>query len=170
MEIVSKFVVGSDEGVADFFAVEKPSFLNLYKEFVSEKDMQCYIDEHFDVREKINELNNLSNQLIITYQDNTPVGYGLLKGGSRHPKFSEEKRTTEMVFAILPQYHFPEIQQSLWNKCFSAAKLTDVIWTNVLKHDPLLHFLKKMGFNDVEDSHTNPFSLPSSTLVLELKK
>jgi len=169
MEIISKFVVGSDEGISDFFAVEKPSFFNLHKEFVPEEDIQQYMDSHFDVREKINELNDLSNQLIITYKDDIPVGYASLKGGSVYPRLPEERRSTQVFFAILPEYHSPEIQHSLWDKCFAAAKPTDIIWTNVLKHDPLLHFLEKVGFIAVKESKTASFSLPSSVLVLELK-
>jgi hypothetical protein len=54
----------------------------------------------------------------------------------------------------------PEIRQSLWKKCRSAVSFTDVIWINILAHDPLLEFFKELGFVAVADSQSGPFQLP----------
>ncbi len=166
MEIVSKFTVGSDQGVNDFFAVEEPSFIALHKDFVEEQKIEEYIDEHFDHRQKINDLNDLSIQLIITYQDEKPVGYSILKSGSEYPEMPKDKRVTEIIFAILPEYNSVEVQQSLWKKTLSAASFTDIIWINIFQHHYLLNFFKDLGFETVKESQGEPFLLDSYILSL----
>jgi hypothetical protein len=60
----------------------------------------------------------------------------------------------------------PEIRQSLWKKCRSAVSFTDVIWINILAHDPLLEFLKESVLL-VADSQSGPFQLPSHILAMK---
>jgi hypothetical protein len=169
MNIVSKFTVGSDEGMDNLFDIIKPSVQNLHKELVSEEDITHYI-QHLDQRKMITALNDLSNQLIITYQDQKPIGYAILKSGSRYPGLPEEKRATELNFVILQEYDSPEVRQSLWKKCRAAVAFTDIVWTDMIARDPLLGFLKEAGFVITEDSHTGPFQLPSYRLALEITK
>lgn len=169
MEIISKFTIGSDEGVDDLFTVIKSSINTVYKEIIPEEEIKQYI-ENWDPRKMINELNNLSNQLIITYADQKPVGYGILKSGSGYPGSPEEKRITELNFVILQEYNSPETRESLWKKCRSATAFTDIIWTNILTEDPLLGFLKETGFAIKEDSKATPFQLPSYIVEMQINK
>lgn len=169
MEIVSKFTIGSDEGVNDLFKIIRSSLNSTYKEFISEEEIKQYIED-WDPRKMINELNNLSNQLIITYADQKPVGYGIVKSGSGYPGSSEEKRYTELNFVILQEYNTPETRESLWKKCKSAASFTDIIWTNILTEDPLLEFLKESGFVIKENAKITPFQLPSYIIEMQISK
>ncbi|MFP3598685.1 hypothetical protein [Chryseobacterium sp. SIMBA_029] len=169
MNIVSKFTVGSDEGIDNLFDVIRPSVSSLYKELVPKEDIKNYI-QHLDRRKVINELNDLSNQLIMTYLDEQPIGYSILKSGSRYPGLSEEKRATELSFVILQEYNSPEVRQSHWKKCRAAVAFTDIIWINMLINDPLLEFLKESGFSIVEETHSGPFQLPSYLLTMDITK
>lgn len=169
MEIISKFTIGSDEGVDDLFTVIKSSVKTMYKELVSEEEITQYI-ENWDPRKMINELNNLSNQLIVTYAGQKPVGYGIVKSGSGYPGSLEGKRFTELNFVILKEYDTPETRESLWKKCKTAASFTDIIWTNILTEDPLLEFLKETGFVIKENSKTTPFQLPSYIVEMQVSK
>ncbi|RXM50450.1 MULTISPECIES: hypothetical protein [unclassified Chryseobacterium] len=169
MEIISKFTIGSDEGVDDLFTVIKSSVKTMYKELVSEEEITQYI-ENWDPRKMINELNNLSNQLIVTYAGQKPVGYGIVKSGSGYPGSLEGKRFTELNFVILKEYDTPETRSSLWKKCKTAASFTDIIWTNILTEDPLLEFLKETGFVIKENSKTTPFQLPSYIVEMQVSK
>ncbi|MCX8523284.1 hypothetical protein OF897_05020 [Chryseobacterium formosus] len=170
MEIVSKFVIGSDKGVSDFLNVKKLAFINLHKSFISEEEINSYIEENFDERKTINELNNLSNQLIITYKENLAVAYCLIKSGSRNPLFPEEKRATEIDFAILPEHDSEEIRTSLYTKFSSATKFADIIWINILQHNTLIEFLKSKNFELVESTLSQEFKLPANIFCLELLK
>jgi hypothetical protein len=169
MKVISKFTIGSDEGVDDLFTIIKSSVNHTYRDLISAEEIKQYIEE-WDPRKMINELNNLSNQLIITYADQKPVGYGILKSGSGYPGFPEEKRLTELHIVIVSEYNTPEIRESLWKKCRSAASFTDIIWTNILVQDPLLEFLKESGFTIKEDAKTAPFQLPSYIVEMQISK
>lgn len=169
MEIISKFTVGSEEGISDLIAIIDSSVYTLHKDFISEEDIQKYSNQ-IDPRKMINDLNDLSNQLIMTYADQKPVGYSIIKSGSLYPGIAEGKRATEISFAIISEFNTPEIRQSLWKKCRSAVSFTDVIWINILAHDPLLEFFKESGFVAVADSQSGPFQLPSHILTMEVGK
>lgn len=169
MEIVSKFTIGSDEGVDDLFTIIKSSLHTTYKTLISEEEIKQYIED-WDPRKMINELNNLSNQLIITYAGQKPVGYGIVKSGSVYPGSLEEKRFTELNFVILKEYDTPETRESLWKKCKAAASFTDIIWTNIWTDDPLLEFLKASGFVIKENAKTTPFKLPSYIIEMQVSK
>lgn len=169
MDIISKFTVGSDEGVADLLAVKTTAINNLYQERVPEEEIKNYI-ESLNSRKMINELNDLSNQLIITYLNEKPVACSILKSGSAYPGYSEEKRITELNFVILQEHDTPEVRQSLWKKTRSAIAFTDIVWMNIVTHDPLLEFMKESGFSVAEDITMEPFSLPAYLLKMEFHK
>jgi hypothetical protein len=42
MEIISKFTVGSEEGISDLIAIIDSSVYTLHKDFISEEDIQKY--------------------------------------------------------------------------------------------------------------------------------
>jgi len=170
MDIISKFTVGSEEGISDLIAIIDSSVYALHKDFITEEEIKKYIHNEIDPRKMINDLNDLSNQLIMTYTDQKPVGYSIIKSGSLHPGIPEGKRATEISFVILSEFDLPETRQSLWKKCRSALSFTDIVWTNMLDHDPLSEFLKEFGFVPSVSSKAGPFLLPSHILELEINK
>ncbi|WP_133121640.1 hypothetical protein [Chryseobacterium sp. PMSZPI] len=169
MNIISKFTVGSEEGISDLIAIIDSSVNALHKDFIAEEDIKKYQNE-IDPRKMINDLNDLSNQLIMTYADQQPVGYSIIKSGSGYPGIPDGIRATEISFVILPKFDSPETRQSLWKKCRSAVSFTDVIWINMLVHDPLIEFLKESGFTPISDSQAEPFLLPSQILKMDIQK
>lgn len=168
MNIISKFTVGSEEGISDLISIIDSSVYTIHKGLVPDEDIKKYIANDIDPRKMINDLNDLSNQLIITYADDKPVGYSILKSGSSHPALPEGKRATEISLVILPEFDSEEIRQSLWKKSRSAASFTDIIWINMMAHDSLLEFLKESGFVIAADATAGPFQLPSHILKLEI--
>ncbi|WP_145953245.1 hypothetical protein [Chryseobacterium indologenes] len=170
MDIISKFTVGSEEGISDLITIIDSSVYRLHKEFVSEEHIKKYIQQEIDPRKMINDLNDLSNQLIMTYANQKPVGYSIIKSGSLHSGIPDGKRATEISFVILSEFDTPETRDSLWKKCRSAVSFTDIIWINILDHDPLTGFLKECGFITAESSKTGPFQMPSHILELEINK
>lgn len=170
MDIISKFTVGSEEGISDLIAIIDSSVYVLHKEFVTEEEIKRYIHNEIDPRKMINDLNDLSNQLIMMYADQKPIGFSMIKSGSVHPGIPDGKRATEISFVILSESDLPVTRQSLWKKCRSAVSFTDIIWINILDHDPLADFLKECGFIAVSSSKAGPFQLPSHILELEINK
>lgn len=168
MNINSKFTVGSEEGISDLIHLIDSSVYTLHQELVPEEEIKKYIQNNIDPRKMINDLNNLSNQMIITYADDRPAGYSIIKSGTSHPSLPEGKRATEISFVILPEFDSAETRQSLWKKSRSAASFTDIIWINMMTHDPLLEFFRESGFRVAADAVAGPFQLPSHILQLEV--
>jgi len=169
MDIISRFTIGSDEGVADLLTIEASSINNLYNGKVPDENLRKHID-NLDHTKMIHELNDLSTQLIITYADGQPIAYSITKSGSAYPGFSEDKRITELKFVVLQEHDSPEIRSSLWKKTKSAISFTDIVWINVLANHPLLEFFKESGFDIAENMQSDAFSLPSYLLTMEFKK
>ena len=169
MKIISKFVIGSDQGVSDFLSVKKRAFSYLHKDFIDKQKIDDYIEKHFDERKVITQLNDLSNQLIITYKDDLPIAYCLLKSGSNNSAVSENKRTTEIDFVILQDHDSEEVRNSLYSKFITAAKFTDIVWINILQQNTLNDFLKNKGFKLIENSSSCEFGLPTYIVSLEIK-
>lgn len=170
MEIVSKFVIGSDQGVDELFDVKKAFIKNLYQEIVAPEIIENYIKEHFDHRKMINILNDFSNQLIMVYTDQQPVGYCFFQTGSFYPDADENQKMTAITeFSILQEYDLPEVRLSLWNKVKSAIQFADSIWINIMENNSQIQFFKDQKFVLVNDTVSEPFSLPSSIYELKLK-
>jgi hypothetical protein len=169
MEIISKFTVGSDQGIDNLFAVMRPYIRNKYKELISSEKIEEYLNEHVEYKKMIHNLNDLSTQLIMVFADNEPVGYCLFKSGSSYPDSPEGKRMTEIIdFAILPEYNQPEVRQSLWNKSRSAITFTDSVWIKIDENDPIVSFFKDKGFTIKESTVLRAFSLPGHIYELEI--
>ncbi|OCK49517.1 hypothetical protein BA768_09130 [Chryseobacterium sp. CBo1] len=169
MKIISKFVIGSDQGVSDFLSVKKQAFSYLHKNFIDKQQIDDYTEKQFDERKVITQLNDLSNQLIITYKEDLSIAYCLLKSGSNNSAVSENKRTTEIDFVILEDHDSEEVRNSLYNKFMTASKFTDIVWINILQQNTLNDFLKNKGFIRIENSLSQEFGLPSYILSLDIK-
>jgi len=171
MEIVSKFVIGSDQGMDEFFDVKKAFIRKSYKKIITSEEIENYIAANFDQRKMINVLNDFSNQLIMVFADQKPVGYCFFQGGFSYPDAKEDQKMTAITeFAILPEYDLPEIKNALWKKVKSAIQFTHSIWVNINDNDAQLDFFKDQQFTFVKKSTSEPFNLPSSIYELDLKK
>lgn len=170
MEIISKFTVGSEEGISDLITIIDSSVEALHQKVIPAEEIKKYISTGIDPRKMINDLNDLSNQLIMTYADGQPVGYSIIKSGALPPNGSEGKRATEMSFVIIPAFNTAEVRQSLWKKSRSAVSFTDIVWINMLDHDPLMEFFKESGFSVTGTAQAGPFQLPSQILEMDIQK
>jgi hypothetical protein len=171
MEIISKFTVGSDQGIDNLFAVMRPYIRNKYKELISSEKIEEYLNEHVEYKKMIHNLNDLSTQLIMVFADNEPVGYCLFKSGATYSGSTEGKRMTEIIdFAILPEFDTQEVRASLWNKSRTAITFTDSIWINLGHHDSMVDFFKNKEFTFIKDSELKAFSIPAGIYELELNR
>ncbi|MDQ0782124.1 hypothetical protein [Chryseobacterium sp. W4I1] len=55
MDIISKFTVGSEEGISDLITIMDASAYALHKELVSEEEIKKYIKNDIDPRKMIND-------------------------------------------------------------------------------------------------------------------
>ena len=165
MNIISKFAVGSDEVIDQLFSLRVHQLKLMYEDQLEVQALENYLQEELDHRTTINELNDLSTQLIMTFIDNKAVGYIILKNSYYQPESLADKKAIQIKsFFILSEYDTIETRQSLWQKCFSVTRSYSH-WIELPHKDPSLSFLEECEFKIVEQSTMKPFDFPSHIMV-----
>jgi predicted acetyltransferase len=165
MNIISKFAVGSDESIDQLFSLREYQLKDTYENLLESQELKNYIKEQLDHKTTINELNDLSTQLIMTFVENKPVGYIILKNSYYQPKVLADKKAIQIIsFFILSEYDNIETRQSLWQKCFSVTRSYNH-WIELPKNDPSISFLAKCEFKIIEQCEMKPFNIPSHVMV-----
>lgn len=168
MKFNSKYTIGSEQGVSDFISIIDASITALHTGFIDKNDISKYVKNEINPRKIINDLNNLSNQLIIAYANNKPAGFCMIKSGSYTSQIPTERKAAEVSLAILNEFDTSDIRLSLWNKCRSALMFSEIVWTNIMVHDPTINFLKDVGFSVLAKSSAGPFLLPSYIMAMDV--
>lgn len=164
MNIISKFTVGSENGVDLFLALKEKYIKELFDGSVDPVKYNAYLEKELDRRTAINDLNNLSTQLIIVFDDDQSLGYAVMKSTFNQPSVLEGKRAVCLSFFILSKYDIPEVRQSLWQKCLSVTK-NHAHWIELFPGSPLVPFFEDIGFTVAEQSESEPFDTPSLVMV-----
>lgn len=165
MNIISKFAVGSDEGIDQLFSLIEHQLKDTYEGVLDPQELENYIKEQLGHKTTINYLNDLSTQLIMTFIDDRPTGYIILKNSYYQPRSLADKRAIQIVsFFILSEYDNDETRQSLWQKCLSVTRSYDH-WIQLPQNDPSIAFLKKCEFKVVEQCEMKPFNIPSHIMI-----
>lgn len=163
--IISKFAVGSDESVDQLFSLREQQLKDTYENLVELQELKKYIKEELDDRIVINDLNDISTQLIITFIENKPVGYIVMKNCYYQPKILADKKAIHIVsFFILSTYDNAETRKSLWQKCLSVTKSYSH-WIELPQDDRSVAFLEKCDFKIIEQCEMKPFNIPSHIMV-----
>ena len=167
MDIAVRFTIGSEEGVNQLFMLQNAQIKGQYKNMVDTEQLNDYIKEHLNHRNTINELNDLSTQLLILFVEDKPAGYTIIRNSFQRPAVLEGKRVINYTsFYILPEYDNMETRQALWKKCLSIARTFDeACWIETLENDPLIPFFEESGFAIHEKSVMEPFGQASVTLI-----
>ncbi|CDN72925.1 hypothetical protein [Elizabethkingia anophelis] len=167
MDIAVRFTIGSEEGVNQLLMLQKAQIKGRYENVTSAEQLNNYISEHLNHRNTINELNDLSTQLLILFVEDKPAGYTIIRNSFQRPAVLEGKRVINYAsFYILPEYDSPETRQALWKKCLSIVRTFDeALWIETLENDPLIPFFEESGFAIHEKSVMEPFGQASVTLI-----
>lgn len=165
MNIISKFAVGSDEGIDQLFSLREHQLKDMYENLLGSQELENYMKKDLDHRTTVNDLNDLSTQLIMTFIENKPVGYIIMKNSYDQPKFLADKKAIQIKsFFILSEYDSIETRQSLWKKCFSITRSYNH-WIELPQNDPSISFLERCEFKIIEQSKMKPFGIPSHIMV-----
>lgn len=165
MNIISKFTVGSDEGIDQLISLREKQLKNIYGNILELQELENYSKEQLDHRVISNELNDISTQLIIAFSNNKPVGFIIVKNCYHQPKILADKKAIHVVsFFILSAYDNMETRQSLWQKCFSVTTSYSH-WIELPQNDPSIAFLEKCDFKIIEQCEMKPFNIPSHIMV-----
>lgn len=168
MNIISKFTVGSEQGIDQLFDLKRTELKQMYGNIIEPLQLDTYIESQLDRRNAINELNDLNTQMIIVFVDNEPAGYAVMKSTFHQPKILSEKKAVQISsFFILQEYDTPETRQSLWQKCLSVTRSYHH-WIEVLQTNPLITFLESCEFKIDEQLRMEPFDIPSYSMIRQI--
>jgi len=147
MNIISKFTVGSEKGIDIFLSLKEVHLTEMYSALVDSVKLKSYIENELDRRTAINDLNDLSTQLIVVFDNNDDkaLGYAVIRNNFNQPTILEDKRAVNLSFFIISEYNIPEVQESLWQKCLSVTKSYSH-WIELPASDPLVSFFESSGF------------------------
>lgn len=165
MDITTKFTIASEEGLKNFFFLRDARISGMYEEDIEEYRLNEYRENQHDHKEAVNELNNLTTQMVTVFVKNAAAGYFLLKHSVPPEPLKGKKVTFLESFYILPEYDKHEVRQTLWNKCTSITRAYDALWTEMLQEDPFLPYLKHQGFTIHAPAKMKPFDKASYILI-----
>ncbi|KQT31537.1 hypothetical protein ASG22_18620 [Chryseobacterium sp. Leaf405] len=168
MDIISKFTVGSEKSIDQLFDLKKIQLKEMYQDILDHHQLDIYIKTQLNRRDAINELNDLSTQMITVFVDDEPVGYAIIKSSFNQPKILDGKKAVELSsFFILSEHNNYEIRLSLWQKCFSVTR-SYCHWIEILQNNPLISFLEGLNFRIHEKLKMKPFEVPSYLMIREI--
>lgn len=164
MNIISKFTVGSEQGIDLLFELREVQLKEMYANILDPEKLQIFIKNEFNRRITINQLNDLSTQLIIVHEKEKALGYAILKNSFNNPEILKDKKTVQLSFFVLRDYQTPEVFNSLWEKCLSVTRNYSH-WIEVIQNHSTIPILESFGFKISAQSELKPFNLPSYIMV-----
>lgn len=169
MDIITKFTVASDQGINVLLFLTQKLAAEKYAELLEPDVLAAYIANNFNKKALIAEINNMSNQWLVVYADDTPAGYVKITTKGQRPLLPHEYRRLIRIadFAVLQEYSTsPEIKQSLFDKCLSVCKSYEAIWINEYLSNSFIDFFESQGFSKhAHTSQSDEISLPSVCLI-----
>lgn len=167
MNIITKFTVASDEGINTLTTLTKDLAKEKLSSILDQKMLEAYINKHFNTKQLVAELNDLSNQWLVVYADNHPAGYAKITSYGKKPQSLENKRAIRIAdFAVLKKYSAIEIKKTLFEKCLSVCKHLEGVWINEYLSSPFIEFFESNGFaRQLETCRQDDLELPSICLV-----
>lgn len=168
MYIISKFTVGSEKGIDIFLSLKQAHLNETYNGLADPIKVKSYIENELHRRTAINNLNDLSTQLIVAFDidHDRALGYTIIRSNFQQPAILEGKRAVSLSFFILPEYNTQQVRQSLWQKCLSVTKNVSHYIELPVDH-PLITFFESLEFKVAEKSKLQPFDIVSQIMVRE---
>ncbi|MCL4639780.1 MULTISPECIES: GNAT family N-acetyltransferase [Olivibacter] len=147
MRIITKFTVGTEQGINDLMQLTSTIATEKYVHLLSPETLENYLSKHFNEDELIREINSLSNQWLVVYANDKAVGYARLTTKGERPTYLSQQRLIRIAdFGILQDHKEQAIKESLLDKCVSVSKSYDLIWINEYLENPLVSFFEQNGF------------------------
>ncbi|HWV73622.1 MAG TPA: hypothetical protein VN040_17995, partial [Pseudosphingobacterium sp.] len=122
-KITTKFTVGTDENIDTLMVLTKTIATEKFSKLLEGSVLENYIAENFNKDTLITEVNTMSNQWLIVYADDEPVGYARITSkGNRHEMLNRKRSIRIADFGILENFSDPAIIIPLFQKCLSVCK------------------------------------------------
>ncbi|WP_306350463.1 hypothetical protein [Flavobacterium sp. '19STA2R22 D10 B1'] len=171
--IKTKFIIASEEGMNLYKQVGSTRIKEKYAEVLNTAKIEEYIQTKFNRDAMISELNDFSNQGIMVYIDETPIGYAFLKKKTDSTPLLMNKKVSYLAdFEILNAFKNHQAEKVLLDKCIELSKSYDVIWSVGKKEDSVIQLLESYNFKNQGEKF---YALGEATiegvlLIKEIKK
>ena len=156
--IAVRFVVASDEVIAALAHLGREIALESHAGHVQPAVLEQFIAGRFSVKALTDSINNFSNQWLVAYAGEFPIGFACLSAKGQKPAALENKRSLGITtFYIRQQY---QQQPALLEKCLDLGKHHEAMWLTAPADSPLLPFFERAGFRKGEGVDNNAAPLP----------
>ncbi|PYF71473.1 N-acetyltransferase [Pedobacter nutrimenti] len=165
-KIITKFTVATGESIDNLMALGRELNEEQYSAFLKKDQLRQYVSNYFNEKYLIEEVNSLSNQWLIVYQNTKAIGYARLTSKGKHPLITTGKRTIRIAgFGILKEYTNELTLKSLFDKCLMVSKAYEMVWMNEHPSNTFLPFFKENGFRHLDENAVLD-ELPHSSVYL----
>lgn len=145
--IITKFTIATEQAINALLFLTKTIAAEKFSTILQQQKLEHYIDSNFSESALIVEVNSMSNQWLVVYANDTPVGFARITSKGERPGVLALKRAIRIAdFGILKAYANPAIIQSLFNKCWSVCKSYEAAWVNEYLESPFIGLFESEGF------------------------
>jgi hypothetical protein len=147
MNIITKFTVATEQGIEALSMLTKTLALEKFASLVEPAELDHYIDDNFNSKTLVNEINSMSNQWLVVYANDRPMGYARITSKGQKPDSLEGKRAIRIAdFGVCQHAAQEQMETSLMNKCLAVCNTYDVIWINEPLKSSLIGLFEQNGF------------------------
>lgn len=167
MEIATKFTIATEDVTKMLLKLTKDLAHEKFSEILDPNILESYIEEQFNAKYLVSEMNSMSNQWLTVYVDDNLAGYAKITSKGKKPLSLENNHALRIAdFAVLRKYPEEEIKKSLLDKCLSVCKHVEAVWINEYMDNPIISFFESNGFQkQSETPQHDELDLPSVYLV-----
>ncbi len=147
MNIITKFTVATEQGIEVLSMLTKALAVEKFAQLLKPAELDRYIVENFNINTLVNEINSMSNQWLVTYVDDQPMGYARITSKGQKPANLGGKRAIRIAdFGVCPHEVQPQIEASLMDKCLAVCSSYEIIWINEPIGSSFIEIFEQKGF------------------------
>jgi len=147
MNIITKFTVATEQGIEALLTLTKTLAVQKFAQLLKPVELERYIIENFNAQTLVSEINSMSNQWLVVYVDDQPIGYARITSKGKKPIAVEGKRAIRVAdFGICQHQAQQQIMTSLIDKCLTVCSTYEAIWINEPVGSSFTGLFEQKGF------------------------
>lgn len=147
MNIITKFTVATEQVIEALSMLTKTLALEKFGSLVEPAELDNYIVDSFNSKTLVNEINSMSNQWLVVYANDQPMGYARITSKGQKPDGLAGKRVIRIAdFGVCQHEALQQMEVSLMDKCLAVCSTYDVIWINEPLRSSLIGLFEQNGF------------------------
>ncbi|WP_158798782.1 N-acetyltransferase [Pedobacter sp. L105] len=146
-KIITKFTIATEQGMDTLLYLTQTIAREKFLSLVPKEKVENYLSENFSEKTLTVEVNSMSNQWLVVYTNDKPVGFARITSKGERPKNIAHMRAIRIAdFGVIKEYTNPAIRQSLFDKCLAVCKSYEAVWMIEYSGNPFIDFFESEGF------------------------